>query len=57
MENGKKRNFGLLGVGTILFAILIATPALADSGQFTGCLGVKTQKGTLDLLRIKEDLY
>lgn len=39
------RNFGLLGVGTILFAILIATPALADPGQFTGCLD--TNKGTL----------
>ena len=36
----KRRNFGLLGIGTILFAILIATPALADPGQFTGCLNV-----------------
>ena len=46
MKIERKKNW-LLGVGIILVAILIATPALAESGQFTGCLGVKTQEGTL----------
>ncbi|MCX9026275.1 MAG: hypothetical protein OIN85_09305 [Candidatus Methanoperedens sp.] len=38
------RNFGLLS-GIILFTVLITTPALADPGLFTGCVGAK--QGTI----------
>lgn len=42
------RNFGLIGIA-ILFAILIATPALSAPGKFTGCLSIS--KGTLYNIR------